>query len=125
MAAMVANSEVTPGARVTVDLHEDGAHLTLLAVGGTPLPTIHPSTVLAIDDNDAVLGWLNRVLSDEGHRVLLGSASNGGRSTRTVVAVSPASPPPHPATASRTALNIIHRFITSPTLHLPHGLEGC
>ena len=29
--------------------------------------------MLAIDDNDAVLGWLSRVLSDEGHRVLVGS----------------------------------------------------
>ena len=73
LAALVANSEITPGARVTVDVHEDGAHLTLLAVGGAPLPAVPPSTVLAIDDNDAVLGWLSRVLSDEGHRVLIGS----------------------------------------------------
>ena len=74
LAAMVANGEVTPGARVTVDLHEDGTHLTLLAVGGAPLLATPPSTVLAIDDNEAVLGWLSRVLSDEGHRVLLGSS---------------------------------------------------
>ena len=73
LAALVANGEITPGAQVTVDLHEDGAHLTLLAVGGAPLPAVPPSTVLAIDDNDAVLGWLSRVLSDEGHRVLIGS----------------------------------------------------
>ena len=72
LAAMVANGEVTPGAQVTVDLHEDGDHLTLLAVGGTPLPAI-PRTVLAIDDNEAVLGWLRRVLSDEGHRVVVGT----------------------------------------------------
>ena len=72
LAAMVANGEVTPGARVTVDLHEDGDHLTLVAVGGSPLPAVPPSTVLAIDDNEAVLGWLSRVLSDEGHRVLVG-----------------------------------------------------
>ena len=74
LAAMVANGEVTPGARVTVDLHEDGTHLTLLAVGGAPLLTTPPSTVLAIDDNEAVLGWLSRVLGEEGHRVLLGSS---------------------------------------------------
>ncbi len=74
LAAMVANGEVTPGARVTVDLHEDGTHLTLLAVGGAPLLATPPATVLAIDDNEAVLGWLSRVLSDEGHRVLLGSS---------------------------------------------------
>ena len=73
LAAMVANGEITPGAQVTVDLHEDGEHLTLLAMGGAPLPAVPPSTVLTIDDNDAVLGWLSRVLSDEGHRVLVGS----------------------------------------------------
>ena len=72
LAAMVANGEVAPGAEVTVDLHEDGDHLTLLAVGGEALGTIPPSTVLAIDDNDSVLGWLSRILSDEGHRVLVG-----------------------------------------------------
>jgi CheY-like chemotaxis protein/DNA polymerase III delta prime subunit len=70
LAAMVANGEVTPGAQVTVDLHEEGASLTLMAVGGTPLPSIAPSIVLAVDDNAAVLGWLTRVLGDEGHRVL-------------------------------------------------------
>ena len=74
LAALVVNGEITPGAQVTVDLHEDGAHLTLLAVGGAPLPAVPPSTVLAIDDNDAVLVWLSRVLSDEGHRVLTGSS---------------------------------------------------
>ena len=73
LAAMVANGEITPGAQVTVDLHEDGEYLTLLAVGGAPLPAVPPSTVLTIDDNDAVLGCLSRVLSDEGHRVLVGS----------------------------------------------------
>jgi len=79
LAAMVANGEVTPGANVTVDLHEDGAHLTLLAVGGAPLSTTPPSTVLAIDDNEAVLGWLNRVLTDEGHQVRLGSTVEDAR----------------------------------------------
>ena len=73
LAAMVANGEITPGAQVTVDLDEDGEHLTLMAVGGTPLVTIPPATVLVIDDNDAVLGWLSRILSDEGHHVLVGS----------------------------------------------------
>jgi ATP-dependent Clp protease ATP-binding subunit ClpA/ActR/RegA family two-component response regulator len=73
LAAMVANGEVVPGAKVTVDLDEDGAHLTLVAIGGTPLPAVPPSTVLAIDDNDSVPGWLSRVLTDEGHRVLTGS----------------------------------------------------
>ena len=79
LAAMVANGDVTPGATVTVDLHEDGAHLTLVAVGGQALPSTPASTVLAVDDNEAVLGWLNRVLTDEGHRVLLASTIEEAR----------------------------------------------
>ena len=73
LAAMVADGEVAPGAKVTVDLHEDGDHLTLLAVGGAPLPTIPPAIVLAVDDNESVLGWLSRLLTDEGHQVLVAS----------------------------------------------------
>lgn len=69
--------EVAPAARFFMlekgTSMEYGAHLTLVAVGGTPLPAIPPSTVLAIDNNDSVLGWLSRVLTDEGHRVLMGS----------------------------------------------------
>ena len=79
LAAMVANGEVPPGAQVTVDLHEEGDHLTLVTVGGKALPNTPASTVLAVDDNEAVLGWLNRVLTDEGHRVLLASTVEEAR----------------------------------------------
>ena len=69
----MANGEVTTGAQVTVDLREDGDHRALRAVGGTPRPAIPRGTGLAIDNNEAVLGWLRRVLSEEGHRVLVGT----------------------------------------------------
>ena len=73
LAAMVANGQIDPGAVVTVDLHEDGERLTLAAVGGMSRPAGLPATVLAVDDNDALLGWLQHMLSEEGHRVLVAS----------------------------------------------------
>ena len=73
LAAMVANGQIDPGAVVTVDLHEDGERLTLAAVGGMSRPAVLPATVLAVDDNDALLGWLQHMLSEEGHRVLVAS----------------------------------------------------
>jgi hypothetical protein len=55
LAAMVANGNVAPGAVVTVDLDEEGDRLTLVAVGGMPRPAVLPSTILVVDDNEALL----------------------------------------------------------------------
>ena len=79
LAAMVANGQVAPGAIVTVDLHEEGDHLTLVPVGGTPGQEIAPLKVLALDDNDALLGWIERVLVDEGHEVRLATTVESAR----------------------------------------------
>lgn len=79
LAAMVANGEVAPGANVTVDLHEEGAHLTLVATGGTPLRKMAPMNILVVDDNDALLGWIEGVLANEGHNVRVTSSLEAAR----------------------------------------------
>jgi len=76
---MVANGQVAPGANVTVDLHEEGDHLTLVATGGTPRLEMAPMKILAVDDNEALLGWIERVLLNEGHDVRLASTVEGAR----------------------------------------------
>ncbi len=70
---------MAPGANVTVDLHEEGDHLTLVAAGGTPRHETAPMSVLAVDDNDALLGWIERILADEGHGVRLAPTLEGAR----------------------------------------------
>ena len=79
LAAMVANGQVAPGANVTVDLHEEGASLTLVATGGIPSLDMAPIKVLALDDNDALLGWIESVLANEGHQVRAASTVAGAR----------------------------------------------
>ena len=79
LAAMVANGAVAPGANVTVDLHEEGDQLTLVATGGTPRLEMAPVAVLAVDDNDALLGWIERVLTSEGHDVRVTSSVESAR----------------------------------------------
>ena len=79
LAAMVANGDVAPGAIVTVDLQEEGDQLTLVATGGTPRPEMAAVTILAVDDNNALLGWIERVLTNEGHKVMIASSSEGAR----------------------------------------------
>jgi len=69
LAAMVANGEIDPGAKVTVNLGEEGEDLTLVAEGGSPLPVEHCCSVLAVDDNNTLLVWMDRVLTEKGFEV--------------------------------------------------------
>ena len=79
LAAMVADGDVAPGAIVAVDLQEEGDQLTLVATGGKPRPEMAAVTVLAVDDNEALLGWIERVLTSEGHKVMITPSSEGAR----------------------------------------------
>ena len=79
LAAMVANGQVAPGANVTVDFHEEGDHLTLVASGGAQRLELAPMKVLAVDDNEALLDWIKRVLVEEGHEVRLASTVERAR----------------------------------------------
>ena len=66
-------------ANVTVDLHEEGDHLTLVASGGAQRLEMAPMKVLAVDDNEALLDWIKRVLVEEGHEVRLASTVERAR----------------------------------------------
>ena len=74
LAVMVANGEIPPGATVLVDLAEAGESLTLLAGGGAQEAAHEIDTVLAVDDNADLLGWMERALADAGWRVLAASS---------------------------------------------------
>ena len=58
----------------TVSLGEEGEDLTLAAKGGSPLPVQHCCSVLAVDDNDTLLAWMDRVLTEEGFEVVTASS---------------------------------------------------
>src|SRR5271157_1230730 len=70
LATMVATNQVSPGARVRVDVSEDGEKLEIHAhdqVGG-PAPA-NP-TVLLVDDNRDLLHFLERLMADAGWTLL-------------------------------------------------------
>lgn len=79
LAAMVANGEIDPGAKVTVNLGEEGETLTLVAEGGSPLPAKHSCSVLAVDDNRTLLAWMDRVLTKEGFDVVTAASIGEAR----------------------------------------------
>jgi CheY-like chemotaxis protein len=58
-----------------VDLTESGESLTLVADAATAEPTPTIETVLAVDDNADLLGWMERVLGARGWRVLAASTA--------------------------------------------------
>jgi CheY-like chemotaxis protein len=74
-AVLVANGDVMPGGTVRVDLTESGESLTLVADAATAEPTPTIETVLAVDDNADLLGWMERVLGARGWRVLAASTA--------------------------------------------------
>ena len=70
LATMVATNQVSPGARVRVDVAEDGEKLLLGSqdVVGAP-PPANP-TVLLVDDNRDLLHFLERLMADAGWTLL-------------------------------------------------------
>jgi CheY-like chemotaxis protein/Ni2+-binding GTPase involved in maturation of urease and hydrogenase len=72
LAALVASSQIAPGTRVMVDIGEgDALSLTPLDVPASsmPQPRAEP-LVLLLDDNPALLGWLEAVLRSSGFETL-------------------------------------------------------
>ena len=77
LAALVAAAQIAPGTRVMVDAAGDTLSLTPVDIPASSMPP--PRTeprVLLLDDNPALLGWLEIVLHDAGlHTVAVGTAA--------------------------------------------------
>jgi two-component system response regulator GlrR len=79
LATLVATSQVSPGARVRVDLSEDGESLRIHSVEGDEAPTaVHP-TVLLVDDNRDLLHFLERLMADAGWKLLTAESAQEAR----------------------------------------------
>ena len=79
LSTLVATNQVSPGARVLVEVSEDGERLVLRAQDFTPpIPEPHP-TVLLVDDNRDLLHFLERLMADAGWRLLTAESASAAR----------------------------------------------
>ena len=70
LAAEVANGQIPPGSRVMVELSEEGDGLVLRCEGGVDIPEPRTETVLTVDDNEDLLRWMERALTQAGFQVV-------------------------------------------------------
>jgi ATP-dependent Clp protease ATP-binding subunit ClpA/CheY-like chemotaxis protein len=79
LATLVATNQVNPGARVKVEVAEDGEKLVLRAEEWKEqIPEPHP-TVLLVDDNRDLLHFLERLMADAGWRLLTAESASAAR----------------------------------------------
>ena len=79
LATLVATNQVSPGARVAVEVSDDGEKLDLRAHGfPPPIPAMHP-TVLLVDDNRDLLHFLERLMADAGWRLLTAESASAAK----------------------------------------------
>jgi DNA-binding NtrC family response regulator len=87
LATLVATSQVSPGARVRVDLADDGESLRIHSLeGDNARPPQHP-TVLLVDDNRDLLHFLERLMADAGWKLL--TAESAAEARKLVAAEKP------------------------------------
>lgn len=70
LATLVATQQVNPGARVRVDVAEQGDNLRIHAVEGDVAEAPAHPTVLIVDDNRDLLHFLERLMADAGWTLL-------------------------------------------------------
>src|SRR5215467_10432494 len=70
LATLVATNQVTPGARVLVEVAEDNDKLNIRAADRPPGPAPANPTVLLVDDNRDLLHFLERLMADAGWNLL-------------------------------------------------------
>src|ERR1022692_2522576 len=79
LATLVATSQVSPGARVRVDLADDGESLHIHSVEGDDTRTPAHPTVLLVDDNRDLLHFLERLMADAGWKLLTAESATEAR----------------------------------------------
>jgi CheY-like chemotaxis protein len=80
LATLVATGQIEPGARVRLDLGEDGESLVIHTVTGERAKAVSQKpTVLIVDDNRDLLLFLERLLSQEGWTLLTAQSAGQAR----------------------------------------------
>jgi CheY-like chemotaxis protein len=80
LATLVATGQIDPGARVRLDMSEDGESLVIHAVTGERVKAApQKPTVLIVDDNRDLLLFLERLLSQEGWTLLTAQSAQQAR----------------------------------------------
>jgi CheY-like chemotaxis protein len=87
LATLVATSQVSPGARVRVDLADDGESLRIHSVEGDDARAPAHPTVLLVDDNRDLLHFLERLMADAGWKLL--TAESAAEARKLVAAEKP------------------------------------
>jgi CheY-like chemotaxis protein len=79
LATLVATNQVNPGARVRVEVGQDGESLNIRAM--EQQPTVAPAnpTVLLVDDNRDLLHFLERLMADAGWNLLTAESATEAR----------------------------------------------
>jgi len=87
LATLVATGQVNPGARVRVDVAEDGEKLHIRSLAGDEAQAPAHPTVLLVDDNRDLLHFLERLMADAGWKLL--TAESAAEAKRLVAAEKP------------------------------------
>jgi CheY-like chemotaxis protein len=87
LATLVATSQVSPGARVRVDLADDGESLRIHSLESDDARTPPHPTVLLVDDNRDLLHFLERLMADAGWKLL--TAESAAEARKLVAAEKP------------------------------------
>jgi CheY-like chemotaxis protein len=79
LATLVATGQVSAGARVRVDVSEDGESLRLRSAEGDEARVPAHPTVLLVDDNRDLLHFLERLMADAGWKLLTAESAEEAR----------------------------------------------
>jgi len=79
LATVVATSQINPGARVRVDVAENGENLVIRAVEAHAEEAPAHPTVLIVDDNRDLLHFLERLMADAGWKLLTAECASDAK----------------------------------------------
>ena len=79
LATLVATNQVSPGARVGVDVEEGGQKLVIRSLESQTAPAPAHPTVLLVDDNRDLLHFLERLMADAGWTLLTAESATDAK----------------------------------------------